>query len=78
MKRTVERSDIDDDRVHPHALRHARATAMRKSDRFDKADVELVMGWTDSTPMHERYEHATSMEEATRTAQKMGYRRRRR
>jgi site-specific recombinase XerC len=72
MKRTVERSDIDDSRVHPHALRHARATAMRKSDRFDKTDVELVMGWTDSTPMHERYEHATSMEEATRTAKRMG------
>lgn len=72
LKRLSDRCDIEDERIHPHALRHARATEMRKSDKFDKADIELVMGWTDSTPMHERYEHATSMEEATRTAKRMG------
>jgi site-specific recombinase XerC len=72
MQRTGERTDIDSERINPHALRHARATEMRKSDQFGKNDIELVLGWADSTPMHARYEHATSMEEATRTAQKMG------
>lgn len=72
IKRTAERSDPDTNRIHPHAFRHARATAMRKSDRLDNRDIETVMGWADSTPMHERYEHTTSTEDASRTAKRMG------
>lgn len=72
LQRTAKRSDVDKDRVHPHALRHARATAMRQSDRLDKKDIETVMGWTESTPMHQRYEHTTSTEDASRTARRMG------
>lgn len=72
LKRTADRSDLDADRVHPHALRHARATAMRKSGNLDKRDIETVMGWVDSTPMHTRYEHTTSTEDAEVTARNMG------
>jgi hypothetical protein len=72
LSRIVEDTTIDPDRVHPHAFRHARATAMRTLPNFSKSDVETVMGWTDSTPMHSRYTHATSTEEAKRTARKMG------
>ena len=72
MKRVADRVDIDNDRVHPHALRHSRATAMRKSDKLDKRDIETVLGWTESTPMHSRYEHTTSTEDASRTAKRMG------
>jgi len=72
MERLSKKVDIEDDRIHPHALRHARATAMRKSDRLDKADIETVMGWTDSTPMHARYSHTTSTEDAERAAARMG------
>lgn len=72
LQRVGKKTDIDDDRIHPHALRHARATAMRKSDQLDNRDIETVMGWTDSTPMHARYEHTTSKEDASRTAVRMG------
>jgi site-specific recombinase XerC len=73
IKRIADEIDeIDSDRIHPHALRHSRATAMRKSENLDKRDIETVMGWTESTPMHGRYEHTTSTEDATRTAKRMG------
>jgi integrase len=72
IKRTASRSDIDSDRIHPHALRHARATEMRKMDWLDKRDIETVMGWTDDTPMHGRYTHTTATEDAEVTAKRMG------
>lgn len=72
LQRVGNQTDIEADRIYPHALRHARATAMRKSDQLDNRDIETVMGWTDSTPMHSRYEHTTSKEDASRTAVRMG------
>lgn len=79
LKRISERSDfedIDDDQIHPHMFRHARATALRKrqgeNKDLNKSDIEVIMGWTDGTPMHSRYEHIGDDEAAKITAQKLG------
>lgn len=73
FKRTAERcDDIDSDRIHPHALRHARVTQLRKNPDLSKSDIETIAGWADSTPMHQRYSHVTSTEEAETTARRMG------
>jgi len=45
---------------------------MRQSDRLDKNNIETVISWTESTPMHSRYKHTTSTEDASRTAKRMG------
>jgi len=72
MKRLAESIDIDNDRIHPHMLKHARGTMMRESPNYDKKDIEQIMDWTESTPMHARYSHADEPAEAARVAQKMG------
>jgi len=72
VKRVAEKSDIDADRVHPHAFRHSRVTTLRGREDITKSDIETILGWTDSTPMHDRYSHTTSTEEAKTTALRMG------
>lgn len=72
FRRIVERSELSKDEVHPHMFRHARATEMRLSSDFDLGDIEQILDWTESTPMHSRYEHLDQEEEAERIAGKMG------
>lgn len=72
MQRLAEKVDIDDDRIHPHMLKHARGTFMRASPRFNKKDIEQVMDWSESTPMHKHYSHADRPSEAKCVASKMG------
>ncbi|QCS41310.1 tyrosine-type recombinase/integrase [Natrinema versiforme] len=72
FQRLRKKVDIDNDRVYPHALRHSRATEMRGSTNYDKKDIEQVMGWSDSTPMHSRYTHADQEDRAKRVLQKTG------
>lgn len=72
LKRVAEKSDIDKDRVHPHAFRHSRVTNLRQREDITKSDIETILGWSDSTPMHSRYSHTTSTEEAKTTARRLG------
>lgn len=72
LKRLVKTTDIDADKVHPHAFRHARVTHLRKRPDINKSDIETLLGWSDSTPMHSRYSHTTSEEEAKTTARRLG------
>lgn len=77
LRRVTDRSDeLTTDEVHPHALRHARATQLRQKEgenkELNKTDIEVVMGWTEGTPMHQRYEHIGEDEEAEITARKLG------
>jgi len=73
MQRTAEHAnDVDEDKVHPHILRHTRATAMRSDSRFDKSNIETVMDWASETSMHKRYTHASNKQEALTLAKAQG------
>ena len=72
LAKTPEVKEITDKPLNPHMFKHARATFMRASPRYDKKDIEQVMDWVESTPMHSRYSHADQPAEAARVAQKMG------
>jgi integrase len=73
MKRLAKHVDsIEDEKIHPHMLRHARASTMRLSEDYDLSDIETVMQWTQSTPMHSTYESLDNQSEAERVAMKMG------
>ena len=73
MNRVAQNTDeVDEEKVHPHILRHTRATQMRKKAKFDKGDIETVLDWASETPMHKRYEHADNKEEALTVAKAQG------
>jgi len=73
LNRVAERTDeVDEEKVHPHILRHTRATAMRSNSKFDKSDIETVMDWKSETPMYKRYTHASDKQEALTLAKAQG------
>lgn len=77
MRRVTDKSDkLSQDEVHPHALRHARATQLRtkQGDNKDlnKTDIEVILGWEEGTAMHQRYEHIGDDKEAEIAAKKLG------
>lgn len=57
LNKAARGASIEEDRVHIHCFRHARATYMKKSPQYDDMDIEHMLDWTEGTNQMKRYAH---------------------